>query len=161
MQRRFGKCDQPGCTTPEGNVIVKTIPSSGDWCYVCNAARLAEDRSTDTRKAKVRAWQSMRTATGEAVMFETIWNTRPHVSFITGKSLGSEARSFFFAHVLHKSTHPEFRLYDRNIVLLTHEQHQAWDQGSRLALRKDPDWDKMFALEVQLKEEYFKQFRTR
>lgn len=40
VKHKYGKCDQPGCTTEEGYVIAKTIPSSGKWCYICNDRRL-------------------------------------------------------------------------------------------------------------------------
>jgi hypothetical protein len=40
MPLRYGKCDQPGCTTPEGHCIAKNLPSSGRWCHACNQRRL-------------------------------------------------------------------------------------------------------------------------
>lgn len=97
-----------------------------------------------------------RKPTGEQPFFKTIWNTRPHRSFVSDVFLGQDARPWNFAHVLPKKKYPEFRLLDRNIVLLTQEEHQEWDQGLRADLQKDPRWSRMFELEAELKELYKK-----
>ena len=91
---------------------------------------------------------------GEAVLFKAVWETRKHKSFITGEDLGQDGYPWHFAHVLPKKGYPEFRLLDRNIVLLTQEQHSKWDQGLRSELMLRPEWKKMFELEEKLKEEY-------
>jgi len=91
--------------------------------------------------------------TGEAVMFQAIWNTRPHVSFLTGEKLGNDAYPWMFAHVLPKKKYPEFRLKYENIVLLTWEQHDRWDKAPRYSLT-EPFWQKMFELEAQLIEQF-------
>lgn len=101
--------------------------------------------------------------TGEGAMFKAIWSKHKHISFIRdeqGKyiNLGNDAYAWNFAHVLCKKDYPHFRLYDRNIVLLTQEQHYFWDQA-RHQIKDDPEWKPMFALEAELKEEYKKQFK--
>lgn len=50
---RHGKCDQPGCTTPEGRCIAKVLPSSGRWCVHCNGKRLRE-KTTEKRPSKAQ-----------------------------------------------------------------------------------------------------------
>lgn len=97
-------------------------------------------------------------ATGEGNLFEWIWNERKHVSFINGEPLGNEACSFMFMHVLSKAQnkYPLFKLYPKNIVLGTWEQHDMWDKGLRSDLKDLPEWKKMFDLESELKKEYSK-----
>ena len=55
--------------------------------------------------------------------FLQIWSTRPHKSEISGASLGSEALSTYFHHILPKSKYPEACLDQENIILLTWEEH--------------------------------------
>lgn len=147
MNLRYGSCCR--CTAV-GNIIVKTLPSEGSLCSQCNEKRLRLGKEVK-RSSIVKKKEK---PTGESVMFETIWNTRSRVSFITGLPLGMEARSFFFAHVLPKSTYPDYRLLIENVVLLTFDEHNNWDQRGRGVLRDDPRWNKMFELERKLKEQY-------
>lgn len=102
-----------------------------------------------------------RKVTGEAAMFNAIWQTRPNVSFVSRTILGNEAKAQFFSHVLPKSTYPAFRLNMDNIVLLTAEEHYLWDNGSRDKLRQNPRWDKMFELEQKLKDRYNQNHRNK
>lgn len=97
--------------------------------------------------------------TGEGALFKAIWETRPHKSFVSGEDLGKDGYPWMFAHVLPKKKYPDFRLLDRNIVLLTQEEHHEWDNGLRAELSMDRKWDKMFDLERQLIEEYNKQIK--
>jgi len=102
-------------------------------------------------------------STGEALLFKEIWDElepEERVSFVTGGNLEDrhEMRTFYFAHVLGKGAYPEFRLYKKNIVLLTFKQHKLWDTA-RFKIREDPTmvrfWQKMFDLEKELIEEYY------
>lgn len=78
-----------------------------------------------------------------------------------------------FAHVLSKSMskYPYFRYYAKNIVLLEPNEHFMWDQGTeeqRINYALDieektngngtADWDRLKALETELKAEYKKYF---
>lgn len=147
---RQGTCDQ--CSR-SGNIIAKRLPKSGNWCFFCNTKRLSPSDKIINKWSK----KPTKKATGEGALFLAIWNSRPHISFVSGKHLGSEAKSFYFAHVLPKSTYPAYRLFDRNIVLLTQEEHHAFDNGSREALTGQPGWDRLFALEQELKDNYYKE----
>lgn len=147
-----------------GRVIVKNIPSIGDICYACNYKRLLELKEEekgeeDQPRTRVTKYKPVykKKATGEREVFEVIWNERKHVSFVSGQPLRNEAKAWFFAHVLPKSTYPRFRLLPKNIVLLTFDEHYEWDNGDRDKLRKDPKWNAMFALEAELKELYINQ----
>ena len=56
-------------------------------------------------------------------MFLRIWKQRPHKSEVSGTSLGSEALSTYFHHILPKEKYPEASLDQENIILLTWEEH--------------------------------------
>lgn len=93
--------------------------------------------------------------TGEKFVFEGIANSREHKSFVSGTKL-FDLRASNFAHVLPKAKnkYPEFKLNPQHIVLLTDDEHHEWDHGIREELRKRPEWNKMFELEEQAKQEY-------
>lgn len=57
-------------------------------------------------------------------LYQEIWKERPHKSEVTGSSLGREARTYMFHHILPKSKYPEHRLNKDNIILLTFEEHE-------------------------------------
>ena len=56
-------------------------------------------------------------------MFLLIWKKRPHKSEVSGESLGSEALSTYFHHILPKNKYPEATLDEENIILLTLNEH--------------------------------------
>lgn len=103
---------------------------------------------------------------GQMALFQVIWNTRERVSFISGKPLAKyEGTNLFpnlFAHVLSKAQNKyhKFKLYDKNIVLLTPEEHTLLDHGSEDQRQKykannpSADWEKLYNLRDQLKNEY-------
>jgi hypothetical protein len=55
--------------------------------------------------------------------FLEIWKTRPHVSEITGISLGSQPLTIYFHHILPKEKYPEAMYDEENIVLLSGDEH--------------------------------------
>jgi hypothetical protein len=93
--------------------------------------------------------------TGEREIFAEIASERDWRCYVTGVEL-RELTATQFAHVLAKALnkYPLFKLYKKNIVLLADEIHYAWDFKPRSELKKDPRFDKLFALEEELKEEY-------
>lgn len=107
-----------------------------------------------------------RKPSGEAAIFEVVWNTRPRVSFISGVDLGGDAKACMFAHILNKGKYPRFKLYDKNIQLLTCEEHSLLDAGTQqqredYAARKLKEgiivkWEKIDMLREILKQEYDK-----
>jgi hypothetical protein len=56
-------------------------------------------------------------------LFLEIWSKRPHKSEVSGESLGKEALSIFFHHILAKEKYPLAKLDEENIVLLTLDEH--------------------------------------
>jgi len=101
--------------------------------YCRNHQYLRVDKSVPTlRKSAVRPVmkpQAYPKPTGEAVLFNTIWNTRPHKSQLSGKPI-HEARPGNFAHIVAKGKRPDLRLFENNIILLTIEEHSLLDQGT-------------------------------
>jgi hypothetical protein len=103
----------------------------------------------------VKNWNKKRKPTGEKALFQALWETRPHVSFVSGKKVEPVASTF--SHILPKSVYPSFRLYDKNIVFLTPEEHYAFDMQSEDKQRElAGDWDKLY----QLREELLKEYRN-
>ena len=59
-------------------------------------------------------------------MFEWIWETRPHVSELSGKPLfpkGHFQWAWQFMHVLSKGSHPSMKFDSDNILLGTPDEH--------------------------------------
>jgi hypothetical protein len=144
------------CTSCKSNKPVLIVYSKGvkganpvHLCCRCNDLR---------KNIKVRPIKHTKKPTGEFVLFETIWKTRKRVSFLSGKPL-HEFSLALFAHVLPKGKYSAFRLLDRNIVLLTVEEHFLLDQGTeakreKYAKENNCDWGKLYTLKQQLKDEY-------
>mgnify|MGYP003659521590 CR=1 FL=1 len=80
-------------------------------------------------------------------MFLKLWEERDHISFISGKYLGSEPRAHFFAHVLPKGAFKKMKCDEENIVFLTMEEHHRQHFGS---IKDDPQWQKWFELKEKL-----------
>ena len=130
-----------------GNVTYKLCPK-------CNAKRL---RGKNTPKK----------ATGQADLFEEIWNEREHRSFLSNKPLkqfeGTNLYYNMFAHVLSKALnkYPKYMLNKENIVLLTPDEHTLLDHGSeqqRVKYAKDNNcsWLPLY----ELKEKLIKQYKN-
>lgn len=84
--------------------------------------------------------------TGEKKLFEEIWQERPHVSQVSGKPLLPDFHKLWhwqFAHVRSKGADGNNRLNKDNIVLLTWDEHHAWD-NARHTLKNKPEWTFMF-----------------
>jgi hypothetical protein len=139
-------------------LIVKRLPGR-KLCQKCNQTRLNARKEAPESNTTTKPKKNGTEPTGEKVLFETIWNTRKHVSFLDGKSLGDCAYAWNFAHVLRKAKgfYPKFKLYDKNIILLTKRQHQLYDENVRnpsFLIEKDERWAKVFELREELKSEY-------
>ena len=94
--------------------------------------------------------------TGEGALFQAILAVRPHVDFVTGEPIPN-ASYYNCHHVLKKSSYPKFRLFDKNIVLLTNDNHDAIES---LALSdmiaEDDRWQKYADKFNELKQLYYK-----
>lgn len=78
-------------------------------------------------KKPKKVYKYKRKATGEAALFFTVWNTRPHVCVNCLAGLGNEAKAIYFSHIKNKKKFPELRLDINNIQLLCEACHYAYD----------------------------------
>lgn len=94
--------------------------------------------------------------TGQIEVFLDIWEERQHVSFLSG-SLLPKFNVSLFAHVLSKAKnkYPEFKLYKKNIILLTPYEHMLLDHGTKSQREAYGfNWDKIESLKQELLDEY-------
>lgn len=123
------------------------------YCQKCNHERKQAKKKASGKK--LGGYKHIRQSTGEAQIFEQIAEEREWICFVTGEKLW-ELTASNFIHVLPKALnkYPKMKLYKDNIVLGTAGVHFKWDKSPRSELREDRRFDKLFALEAQLKEEY-------
>lgn len=92
-------------------------------------------------------------------LFHFISEDRLHRSFVSGDMLPMDLQAWHFAHVLPKAEnkYPKFKCYEKNIVLLTREEHTIWDtKRYAIDITKQSGWIKLFELEQELIEEYYR-----
>ena len=106
----------------------------------------------------------------ELSCFKIVWSIPPPKSFLSGELLLSYLHSGYSfsccAHVLSKAAnkYPHFRLYLKNIILLSPTEHHLLDQGNekqRITYAKEvktADWSKIDRLREELLQEYKKHF---
>jgi hypothetical protein len=91
-------------------------------------------------------------------MYAEIWGQRPHESFISGLPLiGPESPAWVsqFAHVIPKSKYPQIKFNPKYVVLLTMDEHYAYDNLSKdqqIKFHPKADWDKLYELRQTLME---------
>ena len=92
-------------------------------------------------------------ATGELKLFKEIINERGCRSQVSGKYI-TEITVSSMAHILSKKMYPKFRLYKKNIVVMTPEEHYQFDFTSHEKLKMLPEWKWIFDLKEELLNEY-------
>ena len=109
-------------------------------------------------------------AESESVLFRQLWLMSTRKSYLSGLWLRDWINTpqfpSLFAHILPKRQNkfPHFRLYAKNIRLLTPDEHFLWDHSSedqRISYSKEvktADWSKIWALRDELEGEYRKYF---
>lgn len=145
---RFGICI---CHNEQRLIVVKK-----GYCAEGNHEQKQEKKKASGKKpSKSFQSYSFKEPTGEAQMFEEIAAEREWVCYVTGVPL-KELTPTSFLHVLPKALnrYPKFKLYKKNVVLGTDEIHFKWDKSPRSELKNDHRFDKLFALEEELKNEY-------
>lgn len=136
---------------PDGNQRKTTYSSSLRTIGRC---KVDVGRKQEIAQGVLRKFKA-KTPTGEREIFAEIASERDWRCYVTGVEL-KELKASTFAHCLSKALnkYPLFKLYKPNIVLLADEIHYAWDFKPRSELKKDPRFDKLFALKEELKQEY-------
>lgn len=105
-----------------------------------------------TPKRKTTIIRRRKKPTGELDAFKSIYEERGPYSQISGQYINFDIRCF--SHVLTKGAYPAFRLYKKNIILKTPEEHHRWET-QRHKLKELPEWKWFFELEQELKQEYY------
>ena len=139
-----------------------------DYCKGCNQKRYIINKKhylcQECNRKRLNP-ENKSKKTGEFEVFTQIWNERPQESFLTGEPLthykDTDLFPNLFAHVLPKGMNKfyKFKLYKKNIILLTPDEHFLLDQGSAdqrrsYAEETGCDWNKIRELGIKLKEEY-------
>jgi hypothetical protein len=141
MKKRTGNCYVCG----KENVTIAKKLYDGSLCIKCNNKRLL-------------AKKEPKKPTGKWATFIEIWNTRPHVSEVSGEPLGNVMKPIFFSHLL-PASYPYYATNPDNIILKTAQEHHDWQFTSRIDLvKKDPRWQKILDKYEMLKEKYFEEF---
>jgi hypothetical protein len=99
-------------------------------------------------------------------LFNYVWDTRPHVSEISGRKLTAERGSVlwlcYFMHILPKGKFPKMKLNPDNILLGHNEEHFCIDQSTEEQREKykkqypKTDWNIFYDKQKKLKEKYEK-----
>ncbi len=149
------------CTDGKEKRLAKRKPPLCGYHYVGEQRKKSIEKNKDKPKKPFKAiskgtYKYKRKPTGELPIMKEIWESeQEHKSFVSGKRIYVfDVRNM--AHVLPKAENRfyKFKLYPKNIKILTYEEHDLWDNGIREELRLLPEWDKMFELEAELIQEY-------
>ena len=111
----------------------------GEYCF--------QHKPRKKLQASVKKQEEVKKTTEMQEFFLQIWKKKPHKSEVSGESLGSEALSIFFHHVLPKEKYSQARFDEENIILLTWEEH---DQVERDVTR----YEEVNKRREQLKKKY-------
>lgn len=97
-------------------------------------------------------------------LFNYIWDTRPHVSEISGRELTAEKGSklwyCYCLHILAKGKYGKYKLNPDNILLGHNEEHSLIDAGTEEQRKKykeqypNTNWNIFYEKQRKLKEEY-------
>lgn len=141
---------QSGVVEYERNGSIKDYPLQRRW----TSRKMDKETKSPNVKARKPLFKPKK-GTGEAEVFAEIAEEREWICFVSSQGL-LELTATQFMHVLPKALnkYPLFKLYKPNIQLATNEVHYLWDHTPRSELKKDRRFDKLFALEEQLKQEY-------
>lgn len=147
IKPKKGKCEDCPPEKPE-QWLAKNKPP---LCGYHNNKRKALKK----KEAGKAPYRYIRKATGELDLFRQISNDRPSISEISGDPIPRLTPSNFI-HVLAKGKgkFPLFKLYAKNIVIGTVDEHRSYDFGSIEELRANPMWKSFFELREELLAEY-------
>lgn len=58
-------------------------------------------------------------------LFDSIWNSRPHRSEVSGETIWGENRSIYYHHILPKSVYKQAMYDPDNIIVLSGNEHSS------------------------------------
>ena len=97
----------------------------------------------------------VRKTTGEMDFFKVVMAKRMKKGKLYSEISGEEIQNagpMNFHHALPKSKYPNFRLEEKNIVVVTDDEH--WEIHNGTGLKENPMWKKYFEKVEVLKQEY-------
>jgi hypothetical protein len=108
---------------------------------------------TDADKQKAWAKYRKRKTTGEAELFQRIYDQRGGICCITGEHLEYDVNCFM--HVLSKGAFRSYRLFEWNILLVKRRIHHLYDnEGRDKLLAEFPGAIIIYELKDELKKRY-------
>jgi hypothetical protein len=90
----------------------------------------------------------------EVALGRYLFNARGMRSEVSGCELGFDYNHIYCSHLLTKAAYPKFRLYPKNMVFKTPDEHRMWENASH-KLKHLPEWEWVFKLHELLKQEYY------
>ena len=148
------KCKVPGCDNIPFN-------NKHGYCfYHMYKARISTKLKREYKYAKVKKKALKKAYFGfktQIEMFDYIWETQPHVCWLTGRPLkynkGDDKWVNQMGHVLRKGTYTYFKLNPDNIRLLDPAMHDLVDNFKEEYREQLPhiDFDKWFRLQDEMK----------
>ena len=159
MKYKFDKCSE--CVAEGNDATVFIVNRRYVLCAKHNRIRLDVQQGKKSGKSSYNRFSATFdycTRWGfkkEMDMYVSIWNTRPHISWLTGRSVSFHPVSFL--HVLAKglNKYPHYRFNPDNVILGTREEHHLIDNGDEKLLAKYKKENPNFAIEA------FKQKRNK
>lgn len=112
MKRK--KCKIDGCTNPVW---------SGGLCQNHIGRKPLKKTKTLYVKSDKKGIEKFQNVVDMHTFFLSIWKKREHVSEISGEKLGKEPSSAYFHHIIPKSKFPDAAYDEKNIILLTMDEH--------------------------------------
>lgn len=91
----------------------------------------------------------------EVALGRKLFEQRCKRSEVSGNPLGDDYDHVFASHILAKGAYPKFRLYSKNIVLMTYMEHYLWE-FHQYKIKNSPEWQWVFLLKDLLKQEYYR-----
>lgn len=149
----YGLCVQ--CHKDEQLIVI-----AKGVCQICNHKN--KEAKKKAAGKKTGGYKYIREATGEGEMFREIalnqLSEEATTCFVCGIPIAVVTHNHM-AHILPKGKYPKFRLNPDNIRILCFNIqgngcHSRLDARPRSEIIDKPEWQELFELETQLKEEY-------
>lgn len=104
---------------------------------------------------KRRTEKNKQLVSAEVELGKKLFKQRCKRSEVSGNPLGDDYDHVFASHVLAKGPYPKFRLYHKNIMLMTYIEHHQWEFEHH-KIKDLPEWQWVFQLKDLLKQEYYR-----
>ena len=162
------KCEAAGCTWDVFGTDKKT---GRGYCKNHQYLRTDKNRYDIKRSPIKRSPLKPKRVKSEGliILYKEIAKERELKSFVSGVDLSKVSKDFWrnlFAHVLAKgqNKYPKFKLYKKNIVLLSPKEHDLYDNGTEFEREEYARnmmkqgivvrWQKLYDLREELLTEY-------